>query len=91
MVMLLADEPELAAACSSALICDEPSVRAIRNRIHAEMRRRVRAALPSGAWPEVTETLGFGLIGALVHASCGAGDFRQTADELASVVAVVLR
>jgi AcrR family transcriptional regulator len=91
LVMLLADEPELAAACSSALICDEPSVRAIRNRIHAEMRRRVRAALPSGAWPEVTETLGFGLIGALVHASCGAGDFRQTADELASVVAVVLR
>ncbi len=28
LVMLLADEPGLAAACSSALICDEPSVRA---------------------------------------------------------------
>jgi hypothetical protein len=46
--------------------------------------------LRSGAWPEVAETLEFGLIGAFVHASCGAGSFGQTADELASVVTVVL-
>jgi AcrR family transcriptional regulator len=91
LVMLLADEPGVAAACSSALICDEPSVRAIRQRIHAELQRRVRAALRSGAWPEVAETLEFGLLGALVHASCGADTFHQTAEDLASVVAVVLR
>ena len=91
LVMLLADEPGVAAACSSALICDEPSVRAIRQRIHAELRRRVRTALRSGAWPEVAETLEFGLLGALVQASCGADTFRQTAEDLASVVAVVLR
>ena len=90
LVMLLADEPGVAAACSSALICDEPSVRAIRQRIHAELQRRVRTALRSGAWPEVAETLEFGLLGALVQASCGADTFRQTADDLASVVAVVL-
>jgi AcrR family transcriptional regulator len=91
VVMLLADEPGVAAACSSALICDEPSVRAIRQRIHAELQRRVRTALRSGAWPEVAETLEFGLLGALVHASCGADTFRRTAENLASVVAVVLR
>ena len=79
--MLLADEPGLAAACSSALICDEPSVRVSRQRIHGELQRRVRTALRSGAWPEVAETLEFGLIGALVHASCGADTFRQTAEE----------
>jgi AcrR family transcriptional regulator len=90
LVMLLADEPGVAAACSSALICDEPSVRAIRQRIHAELQRRVRTALRSGAWPEVAETLEFGLLGALVHASLGADTFRQTAEDLASVVAVVL-
>jgi len=89
LVMLLADEPGIAAACSSALICDEPSVRAIRQRIHGELQRRVRTALRSGAWPEVAETLEFGLLGALVHASC-AGSFRRTAEDLASVVAVVL-
>jgi AcrR family transcriptional regulator len=90
LVMLLADEPGIAAACSSALIRDEPSVRAIRQRIHAELQRRVRTVLRSGAWPEVVETLEFGLLGALVHAGCGADTFRQTADDLASVVAVVL-
>src|ERR1700761_5364706 len=71
LVMLLADEPGLAAACSSALICDEPSVRVSRQRINGELQRRVRTVLRSGAWPEVVETLEFGLIGALVHASCG--------------------
>jgi AcrR family transcriptional regulator len=90
LVMLLADEPGLAAACSSALISDEPSVRGSRHRIHGELQRRVRAGLRSGAWPEVAETLEFGLIGALVHASCGADTFRQTAEDLASVVAVVV-
>ena len=90
LLMLLADEPGLAVACSSALICDEPSVHTSRQRIHAELQRRVRTALRSGAWPEVAETLEFGLIGALVHASCGADTFRQTAEDLASMVAVVL-
>jgi AcrR family transcriptional regulator len=90
LVMLLADEPGVAAACSSALICDEPSVRAIRQRIHAELQRRVRTALRSGAWPEVAETLEFGLLGALVQASCGSGTFSENADDLARVVAVVL-
>jgi AcrR family transcriptional regulator len=90
LVMLLADEPGLAAACSSALVCDEPSVRVSRQRIHGELQRRVRTALRSGAWPEVAETLEFGLLGALVQASCGSGTFSENADDLVSVVAVVL-
>ena len=90
LVMLLADEPGLAAACSSALVSSDPSVRSVRERIHAEYHRRVRAMLRSGAWPEVAETLEFGLVGALVHASCGGDAFQQTADELAQVVAMVL-
>ena len=90
LMMLLAGEPGLAAACSSALGSDEPSVRSVQRRIHAELRRRIRAAMRSGAWPEVTETLEFGLIGSLVHASCGGVTSRQTADHLASVVAAVL-
>ena len=90
LVMLLADEPGIAAACSSALICDEPSVRATRQRIHEELQRRVRTVVRSGAWPEVAETLEFGLLGALVLASCGSGTFTENADDLASVVAVVV-
>lgn len=90
LVMLLADEPGLAAACSSALVCSDPSVRSVRERINAEYHRRVRTMLRSGAWPEVTQTLEFGLVGALVHASCGVSDFQQTADDLACMVATVL-
>lgn len=90
LVMLLADEPHLAAACSSALISSEPSALTIRRRIHAELQRRVRTVLRSGAWPEVAETLQFSLVGAMVQASSGASPFRDTADELARVVAAVL-
>lgn len=90
LVMLLADEPALAAACSSALVGGDPSVRSVRERIHAEYHRRVRTMLRSGAWPEITETLEFGLVGALVNASCGGPTFQQTADDLAHVVAAVL-
>jgi AcrR family transcriptional regulator len=90
LLMLLADEPGLAAACSRALICDEPSVRSIRQRIHTEYHRRVRTVLRSGAWPEVVEILEFGLVGALVHASCEGTSLDETADQLAGVVAAVL-
>jgi AcrR family transcriptional regulator len=90
LVMLLADEPGLAAACSSALVGSDPSVRSVRERIHAEYHRRVRTMLRSGAWPEVMETLEFGLVGALVHASCGSDTFQQTAIDLARMVATVL-
>lgn len=90
LVMLMADQPDLAAACSSALISNEPSVQAIRRRIHAELHRRVCTVLRSDAWPEVAETLEFSLVGAMVQASSGLTTFRDTADELARVVAAVL-
>jgi AcrR family transcriptional regulator len=90
LVMLLADEPDFAAACSSALISSEPSVQAIRRRIHAELHRRVRTVLRSDAWPEVAETLEFSLVGAMVQASSGSATFTDTADELARVVATLL-
>lgn len=90
LLVLIEDKPGLAQACSSALISDDPSVRAIQQRIRGELGRRVRTALRSGAWPEVAETLGFGLIGAMVHASCGVGTAPQLAEELAGMVAAVL-
>jgi AcrR family transcriptional regulator len=90
LVMLLADEPGLAAACSSALISAEPSVRSVRRRIQAELHRRVRTVLRSSAWPEVADALELSLVGALVQASSGAVTFRDTADGLAAVVATLL-
>lgn len=90
LVMLPASHPGLAAACSSAMISQEPSVQAIRRRIDAELHRRVRTVLGSGAWPEVVQTLEFGLVGAMVQASSGSATFQGTAEDLARVVATVL-
>jgi len=90
LVMLPADHPGLAAACSSAMISQDGSVRAIRRLISAELHRRVRTVLRSDAWPEVAQTLEFGLVGAMVQASSGTASFQATADELAAVVATVL-
>ncbi|MBB2993153.1 AcrR family transcriptional regulator [Mycolicibacterium iranicum] len=90
LVMLLADQPALASACSSAMISQEPSVQAVRRRIHAELHRRVHTVLRSGAWPEVAETLQFGLVGAMVQASSGSTTFQDAADDLARVVATLL-
>lgn len=90
LVMLPAGHPGLAAACSSALISQEASVQAIRRRIHAELHRRVCTVLRSDAWPEVTEALEFGLVGAMVQASSGITTFQAAADELGRVVATLL-
>jgi AcrR family transcriptional regulator len=90
LVMLLADEPGLAAACSSAMISQEPSVQAIRRRINTELHRRVCTVLRSDAWPEVVQTLEFGLVGAMVQASSGSATFEGMADELSRVVATLL-
>ncbi len=90
LVMMLADQPGLAAACSSALVSADPSVRPIRRRVQAELHRRVRTVLRSGAWPEVAQTLEFSLVGAMVQASSGSATFRSAADELTRVVATLL-
>lgn len=90
LVMLPADHPGLAAACSSAMISQDRSVRPIRRLISDELHRRVCTVLRSDAWPEVAQTLEFGLVGAMVQASSGSATFEATADELAAVVATVL-
>lgn len=90
LVMLPADRPGLAAACSSAMISQDKTVQPIRRRIQAELHRRVRTVLRSDAWPEVAQTLEFGLVGAMVQASSGAATFEGMADELARVVTTLL-
>ena len=87
---VLADEPGVAAACSIALMGNEPSVRVVRDKIGAEVNRRIRAALGSGAWPEVAHALELGFFGALVQAGCGFSTYREIADELESFVHLVL-
>jgi AcrR family transcriptional regulator len=91
MVLAVADEPDLAAACTTALMSgSDPAVRAVRDRIGAEIHRRIRSALGPDADPRVVSALEMTFFGALVNAGSGAFTYRQTADRLSYVVGLIL-
>jgi AcrR family transcriptional regulator len=90
LARVLADEPAVAAACSIALMCNEPSVRVVQEKIGKEVHRQISAAMGSGAWPEVVDALEIGFYGALVRAGSGVPGYRHVADQLESLVAQIL-
>jgi len=68
MAVVVADEPELAAACGAALMADDPAVQPLREQIGEEVSRRIGAALGPG-WPRaVKSTLQMTFAGALMTA-----------------------
>ncbi|MGE5695181.1 MAG: TetR/AcrR family transcriptional regulator [Candidatus Sericytochromatia bacterium] len=90
LALLVADEPELAAAATTALMGDEPDVRHVRDKIGLEVRRRIASALGPGAWPEVLTTLEMIFYGALVQAGTKSLTYYQMADRLDSVIALIM-
>lgn len=90
LTLLVADEPELAAAATTALMGDEPDVRQVRDKIGLEVRRRIVSALGPGAWPEVLSTLEMIFYGALVQAGTQSVTYYQMADRLDGVVALIM-
>ncbi|PLV52217.1 TetR family transcriptional regulator [Mycobacterium tuberculosis variant microti OV254] len=68
MAVAVADEPELSAACGTALMADDPAVAPIREQIGDEVSKRIAAALGPG-WPRaVKSTLQMTFAGALMTA-----------------------
>jgi AcrR family transcriptional regulator len=90
LALLVADEPEVAAATTTALMGDEAEVRQVRDKIGLEVRRRIASALGPGAWPEVLATLEMVFYGALVQAGSGSITYYQMADRLDSVIALIM-
>ena len=59
LTLMIADEPEVAAACTTALLSNgDPAVRTVRDRIGAEIHRRIRR--PSALTPTRATHLGAG-------------------------------
>ncbi|WP_278263059.1 TetR/AcrR family transcriptional regulator [Nocardia sp. AG03] len=81
--MLVADEPALAGAVSSALLGDDPDVRHLRLRIGKEIRRRLGDAL-GGPDPERLAALELLYSGALLQGGMGLLSYAQVADLLAA-------
>jgi AcrR family transcriptional regulator len=90
LALLVADEPELAAACTVAMLSNDPDVRTLRDRIGAEMRRRLSAAMGERPDPAVLGTLELLISGALVHAGSGHVDYRDLPGRLEEAVGLVM-
>jgi AcrR family transcriptional regulator len=91
MALIVADEPEVAAACTTALLSgNDPAVRAVRDRIGAEIHRRIRSAVGPDADPRTLSALEMTYFGALVNAGSGAFTYHQIADRLSYVVGLIV-
>lgn len=69
--LVLADETEVAAAVTIALLGDDPAVADLRERIGRELHGRLSEALGPGADPGTVRTLGYLLSGVLLQVGRG--------------------
>lgn len=92
LTLVVADEPEVAAACTTALMSgsSDPAVRTVRDRIGAEIHKRIRSAVGPDADPRIVSALEMTFFGALVNAGSGVFTYHQIADRLTYVVGLIL-
>ena len=90
LALVVADEPEVAAACTTALLSNDAAVIGVRDRIGAEIHKRIKSALGPDADTRTVAALEMSYFGALVQAGSGAFTYRQIADRLGYVVGLIL-
>lgn len=92
LTLVVADEPEVAAACTTALLGggSDAAVRTVRDRIGAEIHKRIRSAAGPEADARIVSALEMTFFGALVNAGSGAFTYHQIADRLTYVVGLIL-
>ncbi|CAM4196196.1 TetR family transcriptional regulator [Mycobacterium basiliense] len=92
LALVVADEPEVGAACTAALLGGgaDPAVRVARERIGAEIHRRIASAIGPGAETGTVSALEMAFFGALVQAGSGQFTYHEIADRLTVVVRLVL-
>jgi AcrR family transcriptional regulator len=88
--LLVSDEPELAAACTTAMLGTDPDVRELRRRIGVSIRRRLEAALGDDPDSTIVDALELAYAGALVHAGMGYTSYARMADRLAEMAELIL-
>lgn len=88
--LVVAEESELAAACTIAVLADDPDVRHLREQIGTELHRRLSTALGPGADPAVIATLQYATAGALLQVGTGHLSYDDVPAVLARIVDTVL-
>ncbi|WP_067825507.1 TetR/AcrR family transcriptional regulator [Nocardia inohanensis] len=90
VAMLVADDPALAGAVTSALLGTDPDVAHLRLRIGAEIRNRLVEALGADLDPKLVDTLEMLYAGAMLRAGIGYGSYAEIADRLEKAARQVL-
>lgn len=90
LALVVADEPEVAAACTTALLSNDAAVRAVRESIGTEIHKRIKSAVGPGADARTVAALEMSYFGALVQAGSGAFTYRQITDRLGYVAGLIL-
>ncbi len=92
LALVVADEPEVGAACTAALLSggSDPAVCAARDRIGAEIHRRIASAIGPGADHGTVSALEMAFFGALVQAASGQFTYREIADRMVDVARLIL-
>ncbi len=90
LALVIADEPEFAAACTTALLSNDAAVHQVRDQIGAEIHRRIKLALGPRADARIVAALEMTYYGALVHAGSGTLTYLQVADRIEYIVGLLV-
>jgi AcrR family transcriptional regulator len=90
LALLVAEEPELAAASTTAVLAADPDVQRLRTRIGAAFNEHLAAALGEAADPAVLRALNLALAGALLQAGMGYFSYADLADRMDEVAGLLL-
>jgi AcrR family transcriptional regulator len=90
MMLVVAEEPAVATACSAVFLDSGPAADRARELIGLEIHRLIASAVGPGSWPEVIRTLELVFSGALIQAAAGAMTFQRAADRVETAVSLIL-
>jgi|SRR5699024_1429863 len=90
LALLVADDPELASACTQAMLGDDPDVAHLRERIGHAWHQRLATALGEGYSPAVLRALEMSLAGAMLHAGMGYMSYGRIADHLERTARLIM-
>ena len=90
IAVTLADEPQLAAAATTAILANDPDVHRLRTRMGGAVLHRLHAALGDDASPAAMQALGLAFSGAMLQAGMGYFSYTELGDRMAEVADVVL-
>ena len=97
VALLVADEPELSAACTIALLGDDPEVRSLRDRIGGTIHRRLLAALGDPARDgkrdgnrAALDAIELAFSGAMLQTGTGHLSYDELGDRLAAAAELIL-